>query len=58
MRTGFRLERSKRTKSVTKGSGTNDESMNDAQRIPIPPKAGKLAVNHDLSCKQPIASPA
>ena len=47
--------RVKSTKSVTKGSGTNDESMNDAQRIPSPPSAGKFAVDHDLSCNQPTA---
>ena len=58
MRIGWRLERSKRIKSVTKGSGTNEESMNAANNNPIPPKAGKLAVNQDLSRTQPTILPA
>lgn len=57
MRIGWRLERSKRIKSVTKGRGTNEESMNAAKSKPIPPQAGKLAVNHDLSCAQPTTPP-
>src|SRR6266702_3607501 len=57
MRIGWRLERSKRIKSVTKGSGTNEESMNAANSNPIPPKAGKLAINQDLTRTQPITLP-
>src|SRR2546429_452822 len=57
MRIGWRLERSKRIRSVTNGSGTNEESMNAANSNPIPPNAGKLAINQDLSRTQPTIRP-
>ena len=49
MRNGWRLESSIRIKSVTKGSGTNEESMNDEINKPNPPSAGSVNFNQDLN---------
>jgi len=33
-------------RSVTKGSGTNEESRKEQNKIPSPPNAGKVALAH------------
>jgi len=42
IRSGCRMDSSIKTRSVTKGSGTNDESIKDEQKIPRPPSAGRV----------------
>jgi len=53
MRSGCRLDISMRNKSVTSGSGRNEESMKEEQNSPTPPKAGSVVFSQLTS--RPVA---
>src|SRR5207244_12093498 len=53
----WRIERSKRNRSVTNGSRTNEESMKAANSNPITTNARKLAINQHLRRTHPTIRP-
>src|SRR6516225_1599257 len=55
MRIGCLLDNAIKARSVTKGSGTNDESMNADNNKPGPPSAGSVDFSHNLNCAQSTA---
>jgi hypothetical protein len=44
-------------RSVTKGKGINEESINEEQKTPAPPSAGSVAFNHGTIFPPNEASP-
>src|SRR5215469_4381060 len=55
MRIGCLLDNAIKARSVTKGSGTNDESMKADNNRPGPPSAGSVDFSHNLNCAQSTA---